>query len=219
VARYLSPGGQQFRDDRGDADPRLAALLAAYQAGQESEQAVLTALSAARLLVTVVAQKESMVLPKLIGNDGRGAVLAFTCTEALARWRPDARPVPAEAERVWQAAVADGCAVVVDVAGPVPVAVEGARLAALASTQPVPPAHQDPDIRAAIEQALADEPAIAGFSLAPGQQADLTITLTQQPGNNGAGNAAHHIAALLATRLRRGIEFRIAGASSVLPSP
>jgi hypothetical protein len=219
VARYLSPGGQQFRNDRGDADPRLAALLAAYQAGQESEQAVLTALSAARLLVTVVAQKEGMVLPKLIGNDGRGAVLAFTCTQALARWRPDARPVPAEAERVWQAAVADGCAVVVDVAGPVPVAVEGARLEALANQQPVPPAHQDPDIRAAIEQAMAHETAIKGFTLAPSQQADLAITLIQQPESDAATQAAPHIAALLATRLRRGIEFRIAGASSVPPSP
>src|SRR4029077_4910792 len=68
-----------------------------------------------------------MVLPTLIGRDGRPAVLAFTGLDALARWRPDARPVPAEADRVWRAAVADGCAVVIDVAGPVPLAVEGTR--------------------------------------------------------------------------------------------
>ena len=111
-----------------------------------------------------------MVLPTLIGRDGRPAVLAFTGLDALARWRPDARPVPAEADRVWRAAVADGCAVVIDVAGPVPLAVEGARLAALAAGQPVPPPHEDPDVRAEVQAAVAAEPAIAGFSLAPGQR-------------------------------------------------
>ena len=191
VSGHLNPGGQQFRGDRGGADPRVTAALAAYQAGQGSEQAALDALAAARLLVPVIAvelepsedqsdrqsraerqgDKDSeMVLPTLIGRDGRPAVLAFTGLDALARWRPDARPVPAEADRVWRAAVADGCAVVIDVAGPVPLAVEGARLAALAAGQPVPPPHEDPDVRAEVQAAVAAEPAIAGFSLAPGHR-------------------------------------------------
>ena len=50
-----NPGGQQFRGDRGEADPRVTAALAAYQAGQGSEQAALDALAAARLLVPVIA--------------------------------------------------------------------------------------------------------------------------------------------------------------------
>ena len=140
MSGHLNPGGQQFRDDHGAADPALTAALAAYQVGQGSEQAALTALATARLLVPVIAvladgtvtqgDKDSeMVLPTLIGRDGRPAVLAFTGLDALARWRPDARPMPAEADRVWRAAVADGCAVVIDVAGPVPLAVEGARRA------------------------------------------------------------------------------------------
>jgi hypothetical protein len=65
--------------------------------------------------------------------------------------------------------VADGCAVVIDVAGPVPLAVEGARLAALAAGQPIPAPHQDRDVRAAVGAAIVGEPAIAGFSLAPGR--------------------------------------------------
>ena len=192
MSGHLNRGGQQFRGDRGAADPRVTAALAAYQAGQGSEQAVLTALAAKRLLVPVVAvlgdggatpgqgDKDSeMMLPKLIGRDGRPAVLAFTGLDALARWRPDARPVPAEADRVWRAAVADGCAVVIDVAGPVPLAVEGARLAALAAGQPVPPLHEDPDVHAAVAAAVAGEPDIAGFSLASGQldRTDLAVTL------------------------------------------
>src|ERR1700730_6349499 len=55
VSGHLNPGGQQFRDDNGAADPYVTAALAAYQAGQASEQAALTALAAARLLVPVVA--------------------------------------------------------------------------------------------------------------------------------------------------------------------
>ena len=88
-----------------------------------------------------------MSIPTLIGHDGRPAVPAFTCLDSLRRWRQDARPVPTEAADVWAAAVADGCAVVVDVAGPVPLAIDGARLAALASGGPVPSPAQDPDVR------------------------------------------------------------------------
>jgi hypothetical protein len=232
VSGHLNPGGQQFRDDNGAADPRVAAALAAYQAGQGSEQAALTALAAARMLVPVVAvlagpsaagpsaasrDKDSeMVLPTLIGRDGRPAVLAFTSVDTLARWRANARPVPAETGRVCRAAVADGCAVVIDVAGPVPLAVEGARLEALAAGQPVPPAHEDPDLRAAIGAALAGEPVIGGFTLAPSQPADLAVRLRLAEGDwppdawqAAVNRVANRIAAGLAGRLRRGVEFTV----------
>jgi SseB protein N-terminal domain len=222
VSGHLNPGGQQFRDDNGAADPRVAAALAAYQAGQDSEQAVLSVLAAARLLVPVVAvladgtaaegdKNSEMVLPTLIGRDGRPAVLAFTGLEALARWRPNARPVPVEADRVWRGAVADGCAVVIDVAGPVPLAVEGARLAALAVGQPVPPAHEDPDVHAEVAEAVAAEPVIAGFSLAPSREVDLAVRLRVAAGDwpPAVNRVANSIAARLAGRLRRGVEFGV----------
>jgi SseB protein N-terminal domain len=227
VSGHLNPGGQPFRHDRGAADPRVTEALAAYQAGKGSEQAALTALAGARLLVPVVAvladgsaaesDKDSeMVLPTLIGNDGRPAVLAFTSVEALARWRRHARPVPAEAARVWRAAATDGCAVVIDVAGPVPLAVEGARLAALAAGQPVPPAHEDPDVRAAVEAAVAAEPLITGFALAAGTEAeeasDLTVQLYLAAGDwqPAVNRTASRIAGRLAGRLRRGVGFSVA---------
>jgi hypothetical protein len=251
VSGHLNPGGQQFRGDRGGADPRVTTALAAYQAGRGSERAALGALAAARLLVPVIAEQShqepsgkgqshkgqsgkeqshkgqsgkgqgdkdsEMVLPTLIGRDGRAAILAFTGLDALARWRRDARPVPAEADRVWRAAVADGYAVVIDVAGPVPLAVEGARLTALAAGQPAPPPHQDPDVRAEVQAAVAAEPAIAGFSLAPGHPgaADLAITLHLAPRRDAdwgpaVNRAAAGIATRLGARLRRGIEVVIA---------
>ncbi len=222
MSGHLNPGGQQFRDDDGAADPRVTAALAAYHAGQGSEQDALVMLSAARLLVPVIAvradgsaaegdKNSEMVLPTLIGQDGRPAVLAFTGLGPLARWRPNARPVPAEADRVWRAAATDGCAVVIDVAGPVALAVEGARLAALAAGQPVPAAHEDGDVRAEVEAAIAAEPVIAGFSLAPSEQVDLAVRLHLSAGDwrPAVNQVARSIAGRLAGRLRRGVEFSV----------
>ena len=151
--------------DTGDADPAVTAILAAYQAGEATEHAALSAVAATRLLVPVVAvlaeahddgtEKETeMALPTLIGNDGRAAIIAFTGADTLGKWRRDARPVPVPGPRLWAAARTEADAVVIDIAGPVPLIVEGARLAALAAGQPPPPAHEDPDIRAAVAEII-----------------------------------------------------------------
>ncbi len=196
--------------DRGDALD-----MAASAAGVAAEHAVLTAVAASRLLVPVVAvlaeahadgtEKETeMALPTLIGNDGRKAVIAFTGTDTVRRWRADARPVPVPAARLWPAVAAEQAdAVVIDVAGPVPLVVEGARLRALAGGAPPPLPHEDPDIRAAVA-------AVAGeFTLGPGgPDADLTITMKTRDAA-AARAAAESIAARLAPRLRRGIAVRI----------
>ncbi|GGP16282.1 SseB family protein [Nonomuraea glycinis] len=137
--------------DDGGAAPAVTAALTAYQDGTAGPDVVLGALGGARLLVPVVAlltesevgehglrqEKESeMALPKLVGQDGRQAVLAFTGTEALTRWRADARPIQATTLQVCQAAVSErAAAVVVDVAGPVPFVIEGDVLRALAAVE------------------------------------------------------------------------------------
>ena len=77
-------------------------------------------------------------------------------------WRPDARPVPTPAGQVWGTAIGDSCAVVIDVAGPVPIAVDGARLAALAAGAPPPAPQDDPDLQADVAAALANLPLAAG---------------------------------------------------------
>jgi hypothetical protein len=197
--RSLNAAGPQFPGDDGAADPAVLAALGAYAAGRGSEHAALNALAGSRLLVPVVAvlteesalteepargsadgpgsglrQEKSteMALPTLVGQDGRAAVLAFTSLDALTRWRPDARPVAVPAARAWQAGAQEASAVVIDVAGPVPVTVEGARLAALAAGRPAPLPHQDPDVLAALHVALGDEPLIVQASLTtPDQRA------------------------------------------------
>jgi hypothetical protein len=219
----------------------VAAALSAYAAGTGSEYAALTALAGSRLLVPVIAvlsnephdadaaggdaaggdaaggdaageKVSEMALPTLVGHDGRPAVLAFTCLGSLTRWRPDARPLPVPAQRVWQAGTQEAGAVVIDVAGPVPLAVEGARLAALAGGGRAPLPHEDPDVRAAAEAALAGEPLIAGARLAePADGSDVALQVMLAAGCDAAlaGAAVRRAVAGLMTatggRFRRGV--------------
>jgi hypothetical protein len=161
-----------------------------------------------------------MALPTLVGRDGRLAVLAFTCLDSLTRWRPDARPVPVPADRVWQAGAQEASAVVIDVAGPVPLAVDGARLAALAGGGTVPLPHEDPDVRAAAEAALAGETLITGARLAgPGDGSDIALLVTLASGCDPAlaGAAVRRaVAGLMARtggRFRRGVEVAVVEAA------
>jgi len=212
----LAGGDPAFRDDDGSADPRAAAALAAFASGEGSEHAALTALARTRLLVPVVAaasdggEKDThMSLPTLVGRDGRRALPAFTCLDALAGWRPGARPVPTPAARVWQAAVSDSCAVLVDIAGPVPLAVDGARLAALAGGRPVPLPHEDPDVLSAVRAAAAAEELIKGLRIGPGRDVEIQVTFAPGCPQAAADGAARRLGAAvmarLGGRLRRGI--------------
>ena len=151
------------------------------------------------------AEKETeMALPTLIGNDGRKAVIAFTSADTVRRWRQDARPVPVPASSLWPAVAAEQAdALVIDVAGPVPLVVEGARLRALAAGAPPPLPSADPDIRAQVAAVTSD------FTLEPGgADADLTIVLkAADPAT--ARTTAEALGARLAPRLRRGIAIRL----------
>lgn len=143
--RIPDPG---FAGDDGSADPRLAATLTAYADARDAVP-VLRALRESRLLVPVVAvlgevehdeaglahdKTSDMATVLLTGADGRQALLAFSSLETLAAWRPDARPVPVSAVDAAKAAVSEGAAaLLIDVAGPVMFAVEGADLEPLAA--------------------------------------------------------------------------------------
>ena len=226
--------GPRFPDDDGTAAPLVTAALAAYAAGEGSEHAVLTALDAARLMVPVLAllaaeettgpgglrreKSSEMALPTVIGSDGRAALPAFTSAGSLARWRPEARPVPVSAAQVWQSGAKDASAVVIDIAGPVPFAVDGARLAALAQGRPAPLPHEDPDVMALAHETLTAEQVIAGYQLRPGEGGtDLTLLLVPLPGHDqeevrdAAQRAAQRLMGGAGDRVRRGIQVAVAG--------
>lgn len=202
--------------DTGEADPAVTAALDAYGQSTGSEHAALTAIANSRLLVPVVAvlneanengtEKETeMALPTLVGRDGRKAVIAFTGTETIRRWNPEARPVPFPAARVWEYAAHEGDAVVIDVAGPVSLVVEGARLAALAVGGEPPLPQDDPDVRAVVA-AVTDD-----FVLEPGPSgADFLVTLRTRDAEAARAAAQQISARVQATgRFRRGVAVRI----------
>ncbi|MCY7394926.1 MAG: SseB family protein [Nocardioides sp.] len=137
-----------YPDDRGEAPVELAAALAGWREDPARYVEVLAALTDARLLVPVVAllgeveidasglardKTSDMASVLLTGADGRAALLAFTSMTTLQQWDADARPVPVEARVAAQAALQDGAAaMVLDVAGPVTLVVQGEDLRALA---------------------------------------------------------------------------------------
>jgi hypothetical protein len=138
-----------FAGDTGEAPPQVTAALAAYAEGRMEYAEALRVLQDARLLVPVVAvlgdvehdaaglahdKTSDMATVLLTGRDGRTALLAFTGTDRLAAWDPEARPVPVAARLAAQSAVQDGAdALVVDVAGPTTFAIEGDDLAGVAA--------------------------------------------------------------------------------------
>jgi len=197
----LRAGDERYRDDHGDADPAVAAALAAYAAGTRGEHAALLALAESRLLVPVVAmvadddemqsdglageKASEMAMLKIIGRDGRQALPVFTSLETVHRWRGAARPVPVPAMRVWQSARQESCAVVIDIAGPVPFVVEGTRLAALAGGA-VPAMHEDPDVWRQVAAAAADiAPGIRVRLSQPNGGLDFTLELAPPAGTAG----------------------------------
>jgi hypothetical protein len=136
-----------FAGDDGSAAPEVTAALTAY-AQEGNRLSTLQVLQHARLLVPVVAvlgevehdeaglahdKTSDMATVLVTGPGGKQGLLAFTSSETLARWDPEARPVPVTASVAARAALQDGAAaLVVDVAGPVPYAVEGETLTSLA---------------------------------------------------------------------------------------
>ena len=196
--------------DRGEADPELTAALGAWDHGEITERAMLAALRDARLLIPIVAvaadnteKLTDMALPKLVGSDGSHAVMAFSSLDTMKRWDPRARPVPVQAPKACEAAAGEGCALVVDVGGPVQVILEGVRLAAIATGGQIPSPEEDPDVRSAIEAIADSDPGAFSFTLAPSDAGDLLVMVKAAD----PSRAARAIAVALRYRFRA-LEFR-----------
>lgn len=129
----------EFAEDDGAAPAGLRDIMAA--AGSGDRTAYLDAvveLCLSRLLIPIVAAGENlhpegpdpdrhaeMSAVLLQQADGAKAMLAFTGVDSLAAWNPQARPIPATLDRVAEAAVMSGAGtLVIDLQGPVPLALE-----------------------------------------------------------------------------------------------
>jgi hypothetical protein len=184
-------------DDDGQVSPALRHELDELASGRGSGQGVLRALSRARLFVPVVAvlddesintaglrhEKQSSMATVLVDSPDHGrALLAFSSLESLTTWRQDARPVATAAPLAARAAIGEAVdALLVDVAGPTPFALDGNELLLMAAVaRAADPTTPDPVVIRAVERILssvAPERA-AGLELhstAPDQPAQLTI--------------------------------------------
>ncbi len=193
-ARELTPSG--FETDTGAADPELLAALA----GAADDAALMAAVEGSRFLVPVVAEPTEldrtgdlavdhgvdMAVVTLVAPDGRRALPVFTGAEALGAWDPQARPVPVTPARAAQAAVSEGCDVlVVDVAGPATRVLRPSMLWALAQERAWEPPHTDPFVARGVAAAVAVEPEVLEHALEEGSppgEGVLGVVLTLRSG-------------------------------------
>jgi hypothetical protein len=194
AGRTLSPHG--FESDDGTA-PR--ALVTALEDGDT--QAILSALAGARLLVPVVAvlgesepvsaepgalyadKSADMALVTLKAPDGRAALPVFTSVETMAAWDASARPVPVESRRAALSAVDEGCSLlVIDPAGPATAVLPRPALWALAQGHDWTPAPRDPQVHAAVRDAVQVLEPVVDVTCEPGERAELRVVLAVRPG-------------------------------------
>jgi hypothetical protein len=140
LGRGRSLAAPQFAGDDGAASPSVRHLLATGA----DPLVVARSLREVRLLASVVAvldevdeaggDKDShMAVVSMVNERGEKGLLAFTGTDSMAGWNPQARPVPSLGRDVARSALDDGAtAVVIDVAGPQSVVIAGPALHALA---------------------------------------------------------------------------------------
>ena len=194
AGRDLSPSG--FEDDTGAADPALLAALA----WPGDDAALMAAVEVARFVVPVVAEptevdisgdhavekQVDMAAVTLVAPDGQRALPVFSGIEALAAWDPSARPVPVTPARAGQAAVSEGCEViVVDVAGPATRVLRPSMVWALAQQRPWVPPHTDPFVERSVAAALRPEEDVTASAVEEGNprgEGILGVVLDLRPG-------------------------------------
>lgn len=200
--RIPDPG---FAGDEGRPDPVLRAALSAVAADPGRLPEVLAALHRARVITPVVAvlgeagtgagglrvdKSADIAVPLLASADGARALPVFTGLDALARWDPEARPVPVEGARAAVVAQAEGAvALLVDLAGPHPVTLGEPELRALAEGRGTVPAYADEDLRVALHRALAEVGTVGAAWLGPWPGSDARLTVGLVAGIDAEGAA------------------------------
>ncbi|WP_345204070.1 SseB family protein [Fodinibacter luteus] len=194
AGRDLSPSG--FESDTGAADPVLLTALAT----PGDDTGLMAAVEASRFVVPVVAEptetdpsgdhvvdkQVDLAAVTLVAPDGQRALPVFSGTDALAAWDPAARPVPVTPARAGQAAVSEGCdVIVVDVAGPATRVLRPSMVWALAQQRPWQPPHTDPFVERSVAAALREEEDVTASAVEEGTprgEGVLGVVLELRPG-------------------------------------
>ncbi len=225
--RTLTGTSTGFDADVGAADPQvLEAIIArASDPSVEHDVLLMRRVTSARWIVPVVTaprlveEVAGLVLETstdlaavtLTAPDGRRALPVFTSTAALAAWDAAARPVPVTAARAAQAAVAEGCDVlVVDVGSAASTELRPSMVQALAHGREWAPAHLDPLVAQCASSAVAAEQSVVEHRLVEGTPSGagvLRLVLGLPPGLRQAD--VQDLTARVAERLAADGEFRV----------
>ena len=167
----------------GDADAGLAFYERRYE-DLATEVTEMTEVDGSQGLVSDT--RSDMATVTLTSPDGSRALAMFSSLASLAEWDPAARPVAVPATSAAQAAVSEGCDVlVVDVASSHAAVLRSSMLWALAQQRDWQPSHLDAHVATAVERACSDQPAVRGHRLEPGEPAGagvLRVVLAVEPG-------------------------------------
>ncbi len=191
--------------DDGSAPAAYLEAITGLRAGECSLVDVVDVVRGCRFLIPLVAvagetgqsdagrlidKSQELSIIAVVGPDGRPVLPVFSSVDALRRWRPDARPVPADAVRVALAAASERTdRVVIDARSPETMLVLP-RPAVWAIAQGVPwvPAADDPAVLEAVARPAAQHPEIwavtllAGDPLGRGESAEVVVRLGVDPG-------------------------------------
>lgn len=116
-----------------------------------------------------VEKSQELSIVTVEGPDGRRVLPVFASVEAMSRWNPDARPVPADGVRVALAAADEGTdLIVLDPGSDSEFVLRRPAVWAVAQSQPWHPSFDSPDVLAAFERSIGTELSVLGVDLEAG---------------------------------------------------
>ena len=193
-----------FSADDGSAPERLIEALRRFRAREVGEVDVVDAFRESRLLIPLVARlgesdagdhghvvdkSAELSIVTVAGPDGRNVMPVFSSVEAMQRWNPKARPVPADAVRVALAAASDDTELVVlDATSATEFVIRRPALWAIARSRPWTPSYLDDEVLREFVEAAHPESAVSAVMLDTGDAdarlagPELIVRLALAPG-------------------------------------
>ena len=200
AGRHFEPNANSADD--GSAPAALTEALALFRTGKAGQADVVAAIRQSRLLVPLVARLDvagtndagqtldnsaELAIVTVTGPDGRNVLPAFSSVDAMRRWNPNARPVPADAVRVALAAASENTdLVVLDPSSDTEFVIRRPALWAIGQSREWVPSFLDDGVLAAFE--AIEDARVTAVSLAAGDPdarltgPELLVTLTLVPG-------------------------------------
>jgi hypothetical protein len=198
----------EFAADDGAASPALLEALRRFRAREASEAAVVDVVRQTRLLIPLIARvgesgrgergltvdkRAELSIVTVAGPDGRNVMPVFSSVDAMRRWNPDARPVPADAVRVGLAAASERTdLVVLDPTSETEFVLRRPAVWAIAQGIDWTPSRADDEVLVALIGATMSEPLVRVVDVESGDPdarlagPELVVNLRLQPGLDAA---------------------------------